>query len=498
MNFLHPLIRLLFKSCSILVLFFVAVAAGDADTLTYHNKTSEYTVNMQLFHCTFSSAGNLISITPRYKQRNRTAIDQQFPPHANRPLLQLFGEVFPDTLQMHVDTTDNVSGTVVSFTSPGRSVIWRFFANRYTFSVEATGVAVADTLRIAYGTTSDTLPLFTTVTINNRRVNTVSHHRPLSQKKGTLQWFGIRDHFWTFLVKPHHGDYILRATGSTLEAAPHEQSTSESIRFSFYAGPVTFATLSEAGPECTRLLYPMWFWMRWLSIALLQLFNVLLRITAHPAIAIVLLSIGVKILIAPLYRIAGRWQREVNRQKTLLEPGLSEVNKRYKGEEHTKMTLALHRELGISPLYSLKSLLSAAIQIPVFFAAYHMLSEHIALSQVSLLWISDLALPDRLLALPVTLPFAGDHLNLFPFIMTSVSLLASGIHSDGSLSAELHKKQRNSLLIMAALFFLLLYSSPAGMLLYWTMNNILSLLESLFSQLRRKSHINNPSKDSVQ
>jgi YidC/Oxa1 family membrane protein insertase len=245
-------------------------------------------------------------------------------------------------------------------------------------------------------------------------------------------------------------------------------------------------TLREAGKECTFLLYPMWFWMRWLSMALLYLFNMILYLNGNPVLSIVLLSICVKIIIAPLYRVAVHWQNEVNRQRSILEPRLLEIKKLYKGEEQTNMTLSVYKEMGISPLYALKSLLSAAIQIPVFFAAYHMLSEHIALSGVSFLWISDLALPDRLIQLPFAIPFFGDYLNMLPFVMTSVSLISSFIHTDKSLSEKLHKKQQRSLFLMAAIFFFLLYASPAGMLLYWTMNNILSLLESLYTANKHK------------
>jgi membrane protein insertase Oxa1/YidC/SpoIIIJ len=130
--------------------------------------------------------------------------------------------------------------------------------------------------------------------------------------------------------------------------------------------------------------------------------------------------------------------------------------------------------------------LSAAIQIPVFFAAYHMLSEHIALSNTSFLWIKDLSFPDHLLKLPFTIPIFGEYFNILPFIMTSITICASWIHTDTSLSVSLQKKQRINLYWMAALFFLLLYTSPAGMVIYWTMNNILAFLATFFEFIMQK------------
>jgi YidC/Oxa1 family membrane protein insertase len=229
--------------------------------------------------------------------------------------------------------------------------------------------------------------------------------------------------------------------------------------------------------------------MRWLSIGLLFIFDSLLKISGNVVLSIVALSICVKIIISPLFKIANKWQKKVNEQNALLQPRLIEIRSKYKGEEQNKQTFALYKELGINPLYSLKSLLSAAIQIPVFFAAYHMLSEHIALMGVSFLWISDLSFPDHAIRLPFGLPYFGDYLNILPFIMTSITFAASWLHTDHSLSSALRKKQRSNLYMMAALFFILLYTSSSGMVIYWTMNNLLAFFSTLIEKkFPKKNH----------
>jgi len=67
--------------------------------------------------------------------------------------------------------------------------------------------------------------------------------------------------------------------------------------------------------------------------------------------------------------------------------------------------VALYREQGVHPLYTLKSLFGFLIQIPVFIAVFDMLAEDFDLYRVSFLWIQDLSRPDALLRLPVCLPF---------------------------------------------------------------------------------------------
>jgi YidC/Oxa1 family membrane protein insertase len=319
-----------------------------------------------------------------------------------------------------------------------------------------------------------------TETIHSKDTTLKIHDTPDS-------WNGYRNKFWTTLVKTSSKTSV--ENGSFFIAADPSE---DSLFIDIYSGPVAFTELKNVDSKLTRLLYPLWLWMRWLTIGFLYLFNLILSLVDNIFIAIILLSISVKIILLPLFKIASKLQKKVNIQKSIIEPRLSEIRKKFKGEEQTQMILALHKEMGISPLYTLKSLLSAAIQIPVFFAAYHMLSEHIALSGIPFLWIADLSYQDQLIKLPIHLPFFGDHLNILPFIMTSITIISSWIHTDASLSEELHKKQRTSLFFMAGLFLILLYTSPAGMVIYWTMNNLLSFLSSFFGFLK-----NNKSNASV-
>jgi YidC/Oxa1 family membrane protein insertase len=317
-----------------------------------------------------------------------------------------------------------------------------------------------------------------------------------SVKSDTLSvhsWIGMRTRFSAILLSSNGGVATPAHYKENTLVIDSDLSKSKLINLKMYCGPVQYSALQSAGNECTRLLYPLWFWMRWLSIGLMLLFDSLLRIMGNVVIAIVALSICVKIIIAPLFKIADKWQKKVNAENALLQPRLIEIKSKYKGEEQNKQTFALYKELGINPLYSLKSLLSAAIQIPVFFAAYHMLSEHIALNGVSFLWIDDLSFPDHAIKLPFTLPYFGKYVNILPFFMTSITFAASWIHTDHSLSVALRKKQRSNLYMMAGLFFVLLYTSPSGMVIYWTMNNLLAFFSTLIEQkFPKKKHPSEP------
>jgi len=121
----------------------------------------------------------------------------------------------------------------------------------------------------------------------------------------------------------------------------------------------------------------------------------------------------------------------------------------------------------------------------VFIAVFDMLAEDFDLYRVSFLWIQDLSRPDALLRLPVCVPFFGCYLNLLPFLMSSASLAALLRFRSATLTPSLVRRQRRNLMGMTVLFFLLFYTFPAGMVLYWTSTNSFQLVIQEMGRLRR-------------
>jgi YidC/Oxa1 family membrane protein insertase len=252
------------------------------------------------------------------------------------------------------------------------------------------------------------------------------------------------------------------------------------VELQFYGGPVTPAELVATAPELGGMLYAsLWDWLRALASGLRVILDFWQGVVGNWGLAIMLLSLSVKVLMWPLTWIAERWQADVNRQQSLLAPELAAIRRDYKGEEAHNLTLAVYRKHGISQFYTLKSLAGFLVQIPVFIAAFDMLGENFSLMGASFLWAQDLSLPDRVAALPGVLPFFGGHVNLLPVLMTAFTILAARLQEDPSLAPALRAGQRLRLYGMGALFFVLLYTFPAGMVLYWTTNNLLHLVKIL-------------------
>jgi YidC/Oxa1 family membrane protein insertase len=294
-------------------------------------------------------------------------------------------------------------------------------------------------------------------------------------------WFGIRNRFWTGLLRSESSSLNIRVDTRQenlprLIAIPPENAAR--LKLELYAGPVESNNLATVDPRLTGMLFAaLWDWLRMLCFGMSWLLTGVHALIGNVGLAIILLSVCVKILMSPLTLIADRWQDSVNKTLAILQPKIDAIKRDYKGEDAHNRVLGVYREHDIHPMYAVKSLAGFLIQIPIFIAAFDLLGESFLLNGTSFLWAEDLAKPDRLLSLPWDLPFFGSYLNLFPFLMTGVTLLTSWIQTDPSLTPELLHKQRLRLYLMAVAFFLLFYTFPAGMVLYWMTNNVLHLLK---------------------
>lgn len=300
------------------------------------------------------------------------------------------------------------------------------------------------------------------------------------------EWAGFRSRFWALLVRPDGAGALERRPGARVALVPADEPARLAWRYTFYSGPIENRALTRADPELERMLFSgLWSWLRALSFALLGLLRGLGAVVGHPGVAIVALAVSVKVLLLPLTAVAGRLQEHVNATQARLQPGIDAIKAAHRGEERARRTLALYREEGVHPLYTLRSLLGFLIQLPVFVAVFDMLAEDFDLHRVSFLWIQDLSRPDELLRLPACLPFFGCYLSLLPFLMSGISAAALLRFHSPVLTPPLVRRQRRNLLSMTLLFFVLFYTFPAGMVLYWTSTNFIQLAGQELGRLRR-------------
>ena len=197
---------------------------------------------------------------------------------------------------------------------------------------------------------------------------------------------------------------------------------------------------------------------------------------ANPAFCIIILSLSVSVLTLPLYRRADAIQMDSRKKEEEIRPVVNHISKSFKGDEKILMLQAYYRIKKYSSLYSLKGLLSLILQIPFFIAAYRFLSKLPILGGCSFGPIKDLMTPDSLIVI------GGISINVLPILMTVINLISSAIIVHGQ-----PLKNKVALYLSAAIFLVLLYNSPSGLVLYWTMNNVFSLLKNIYHKVSAQS-----------
>jgi len=193
----------------------------------------------------------------------------------------------------------------------------------------------------------------------------------------------------------------------------------------------------------------------------------------HVGISIIGISVVINMLSLPLYMKAEELQRRERELRMSMTPGISRIKQAFKGDEQYMILSTFYRQNHYHPVYALRSSVSLMIQVPFFIAAFHYLSHLPQLQGISFLGIPDLGKPDGILIL------GGMHINLLPILMTLINVIAGAIYTKG-----LPLRDKLQLYGMALLFMILLYTSPAGLVLYWTCNNLFSLVKNLFYRLK--------------
>lgn len=197
--------------------------------------------------------------------------------------------------------------------------------------------------------------------------------------------------------------------------------------------------------------------------------------TRSAGISIISLSFVVTLLCLPLYATAEAWQEKERLLQKKLSGRIKKIKKTFHGDEQFFMLNEYYRQNNYHPLMALRSSFGLLIQIPFFIAAYTFISHIKGLHGVSFLFIKDLAKPDALI--PITGNFS---LNVLPVAMTIINCISGAVYSYSHDSI----REKIQIYLSAAIFLLLLYNSPAGLVLYWTMNNLLSLVKNIYYKMK--------------
>ena len=357
-------------------------------------------------------------------------------------------------------------------------------------------------------------PSFTQMKNNNydyRRVYTNEYKDNGKTKKRTvslssgsysttsnLKWISLTSKYFTVIAAPESnvaykytakqstdGD-IAQSNSIYLSRPSTDASSSDTVYFycgpqlKKYLGSYYSGTDNEWGLKGLNLDDAMesGSWLGWLETILKWMLNLLYKIIPNYGVGIILLTIILKLLLWPL----SKKSTESTAKMSALNPQLEELRVKYKDnpQKLNQETADLYKQEGINPMGGCLPLL---IQFPILIAFYGLLNKHFELRGAMFIpgWITDLSAPETIFTLGFNIPLIGSEIHLLPIIYT-VSMILSMKMANGQSK---NSAQGGGTMVfmtygMPILFFFILYSAPSGLLLYWTVSNILSIGQQIY------------------
>ena len=324
----------------------------------------------------------------------------------------------------------------------------------------------------------------------------------VAREQPRLNWTAIDGKYFTVIAVPDTTEYlityderkdpVLNKRSALYFGRPPIESSRSTDSFKFYIGPKKREVLASYNDTASDPLGRGEYHFEqtvdtpiligWLASLLRLFLNLFYRLVPNYGIAIILLTIFIKAVFFPLTHKS----YESTSKMQALSPKVEELKKRFKGKPEimNRELAALYKREGAKPLGGCLPLL---LQMPIFFALYNVLNNHFDLRGAGFIspWISDLSSPERVLDLPFVVPFVGwDELRILPFIMLATTFLQSMVTQTGSTTQS---QMKIMMYAMPIFFFFILYDMPSGLVLYWTMQNILSIFQQLYINYRRQS-----------
>lgn len=280
--------------------------------------------------------------------------------------------------------------------------------------------------------------------------------------KGGIKWVALQDKYFMSLIIPTGATAaLIKKEGDRLASALVRfpaPSASKPLSLRLYAGPKEFETLKalDAGLEDTIdfgwFIFGSWGIVKAVAKPLFAVLLFLHDYTHNYGVAIVLLTVGIKLLFAPLQYKSYKSMKEM----AVIQPKVLAVQTKYKDDRDrlNKELIKLYRDHKVNPVGGCLPML---LQMPVFVALFNILYMTIDLRQAPfLLWVTDLSVPDPYYVLPI--------------LMGVTMMIQQKI-----TPTTMDPTQARIMLLLPLFMTFLFLNFASGLVLYWFTNNLLTI-----------------------
>ena len=293
---------------------------------------------------------------------------------------------------------------------------------------------------------------------------------------GRIGWMAYEDQYFVSAVIPQKAREASVGLGITstqvLEATyidpsgPVPPGTERTYQYRVYFGPKSLESLGSVGADLAKIVDFGFFDI--IAKPLLHVMNFLHRYLPNYGVVIIIITIIVKLLFWPL---SNKSYQSMSQMKKL-QPKMAELRAKYKNDKKmmNQEIMNLYKLYKVNPL---GGCLPMIFQIPVFFAFYKMLYQAIELRHAPFfLWIDDLSAPDRLFSFDFTIPMMAAPYG----IPVLTIIMGASMFLQQKMSPPPGDPTQAKMMMFMPIFFTFIFINfPSGLVLYWLVNNILSM-----------------------
>jgi YidC/Oxa1 family membrane protein insertase len=300
---------------------------------------------------------------------------------------------------------------------------------------------------------------------------------------GSFSWIAIEDRYFMrsiIPVEPMDGVMTLAVKDEDVVVSRLLQPertflAGETVSYGYkvFFGPKSMQLLNPLGYDLGKAVHFGMFNV--IAKPLLWFMNFIYSIIPNYGIAIILMTIVTKIVLWPLGNKSYKSMSEMKK----IQPLMAELREKYKDDKKqmNQELMALYKTYKINPM---GGCLPMVLQMPVFFALYRMLYQAIELRHAPfLLWIDDLSAPDRLFEFGFTVPFMQPPYGIpvLTLVMGATMFLQQKMSPPPGDPA-----QAKMMMLMPIVFTFIFINFSSGLVLYWLVNNVLSIAQQYYIQ----------------
>ena len=256
--------------------------------------------------------------------------------------------------------------------------------------------------------------------------------------------------------------------------------------FKFFFGPNLYELLAHYDDtlypdddlELTRLLPLGWSLFRWINeYFVIPIFDFLSKYIGNAGIVILLLTIIIKIVLAPF-----QFKSYISQAKMrILAPDIKAINDKYQGQENamvrSQKTMELYSKAGVNPM---SGCLPMLLMMPLLFAMFRFFPSCIQLRGESFLWVQDLSAPDAIWSWDAQIPFItnyfGNHISLFCLLMTVTNIVYTKVSM--SSSGNQMPGMKWMMYLMPLMFLVFFNNYAAGLSYYYFLSLLITIIET--------------------